>query len=68
MVNLLGVLPSQTLARSPVERIARLSDSVVGDVVEARALRGPVPVEPVGVLVSSALPGVVETAEVDGSP
>ena len=68
MVDLPGTLPFQALARSLVERIVHLLHLPVVDIVEALALRKPVPEKTVGVLIGPPLPEMVGMAEVYGSP
>ena len=68
MVDLPGTPPLQALARSLVERVVHLLHLSVVDIVEAFALRKPVPEKAVGVLIDSSLPEMVGMAEVYGSP
>ena len=67
MIDLLGTLPFQALARSSVERIVHLLRLPVVDIVEALALRKPALEKTAGVLVGPSLPKMVGMAEVYGS-
>ena len=63
VVDLPGTLPLETPAWSPAERIACLLHLAVADIVEAHALREPVPEKAIGVLVGAPLPWMVGMAE-----
>lgn len=63
VVGLPGALPPETLAWSPAERIACLLHLAVADIVEAPALREPVPEKAIGVLVGAQLPWMAGMAE-----
>ena len=65
VADLPGALPPETLAWSPAERIACLLHLAVAGIVEAHALREPVPEEAIGVLVGAPLPWMAGMAEVD---